>query len=176
MPSSNSGHAGRFGRPQAHHTAPGGNSRARAATISDSLSISANVRAVPPSAVKMAVSAVFRARTSRSARANRVFSPCFQLPSGIVCGSIFDMKLTSIPTTPETVIVCACGATYRTRSTRDNLKNRNCAACHPFFHWRAEVRRYPPAASRNSRVVTAARRRPARPASPLNSISPPKKR
>ncbi|HET6407392.1 MAG TPA: 50S ribosomal protein L31 [Chthoniobacteraceae bacterium] len=33
----------------------------------------------------------------------------------------------------ETTIHCACGASYQTRSTRQNLKIGICAACHPFF-------------------------------------------
>jgi large subunit ribosomal protein L31 len=33
----------------------------------------------------------------------------------------------------ETTIHCACGASYHTRSTRQNLKIGICAACHPFF-------------------------------------------
>ena len=33
----------------------------------------------------------------------------------------------------ETVIVCACGTTYKTRSTKQNIKLGICAACHPFF-------------------------------------------
>ena len=43
------------------------------------------------------------------------------------------MKSEIHPSYVETVIVCACGATYRTRSTRDNIKIGICAACHPFF-------------------------------------------
>lgn len=43
------------------------------------------------------------------------------------------MKADIHPNYTETVIVCACGATYRTRSTRDNIKIGICAACHPFF-------------------------------------------
>jgi large subunit ribosomal protein L31 len=43
------------------------------------------------------------------------------------------MKADTHPNYVETVIVCACGAAYRTRSTRDNLKIGICAACHPFF-------------------------------------------
>jgi large subunit ribosomal protein L31 len=31
------------------------------------------------------------------------------------------------------VIVCACGTTYKTRSTKQNIKLGICAACHPFF-------------------------------------------
>ena len=29
--------------------------------------------------------------------------------------------------------MCACGATYATRSTRQNIKLGICASCHPFF-------------------------------------------
>jgi len=43
------------------------------------------------------------------------------------------MKTEIHPTYYNTVIICACGATYRTRSTRENLKIGICAACHPFF-------------------------------------------
>jgi large subunit ribosomal protein L31 len=43
------------------------------------------------------------------------------------------MKADTHPNYTETVIVCACGAAYRTRSTRENLKIGICAACHPFF-------------------------------------------
>jgi large subunit ribosomal protein L31 len=43
------------------------------------------------------------------------------------------MKPDIHPNYRETVILCACGAAYRTRSTRENLKIGICAACHPFF-------------------------------------------
>ncbi|HLB33710.1 MAG: 50S ribosomal protein L31 [Verrucomicrobia bacterium RIFCSPHIGHO2_12_FULL_41_10] len=43
------------------------------------------------------------------------------------------MKSGKHPEYNETNIICACGAVYRTRSTRDNLKIGICAACHPFF-------------------------------------------
>jgi large subunit ribosomal protein L31 len=33
----------------------------------------------------------------------------------------------------ESQIVCACGAVYHTRSTKQNLRLGICAACHPFF-------------------------------------------
>lgn len=33
----------------------------------------------------------------------------------------------------ETVIKCACGATYPTRSTKQNIHVEICSACHPFF-------------------------------------------
>lgn len=43
------------------------------------------------------------------------------------------MKAGKHPDYNETTIICACGAVYQTRSTRDNLKIGICAACHPFF-------------------------------------------
>jgi large subunit ribosomal protein L31 len=43
------------------------------------------------------------------------------------------MKADIHPNYTETTIVCACGATYRTRSTRRDIKIGICAACHPFF-------------------------------------------
>jgi large subunit ribosomal protein L31 len=43
------------------------------------------------------------------------------------------MKPDIHPNYRETVILCACGAAYRTRSTRENIKIGICAACHPFF-------------------------------------------
>ena len=43
------------------------------------------------------------------------------------------MKAEIHPEYNETTIACACGASYRTRSTRSNLRIGICAACHPFF-------------------------------------------
>lgn len=43
------------------------------------------------------------------------------------------MKSEIHPKYVDTVISCACGASYRTRSTHDNIKIGICAACHPFF-------------------------------------------
>lgn len=33
----------------------------------------------------------------------------------------------------ETVVKCGCGSTFKTRSTRSELKVDICSACHPFF-------------------------------------------
>jgi large subunit ribosomal protein L31 len=43
------------------------------------------------------------------------------------------MKAGIHPEYHETEIVCACGAVYRTRSTRRDIRIGICAACHPFF-------------------------------------------
>jgi len=37
------------------------------------------------------------------------------------------------PDYQQTTIHCACGASYSTRSTRQNIKIGICASCHPFF-------------------------------------------
>lgn len=37
------------------------------------------------------------------------------------------------PQYKETVIKCVCGATYQTRSTKENIHVDICSACHPFF-------------------------------------------
>ena len=43
------------------------------------------------------------------------------------------MKAAIHPEYTETVIKCACGAEYQTRSTVANLQVEICAACHPFY-------------------------------------------
>jgi len=43
------------------------------------------------------------------------------------------MKKGIHPNYEETTIVCACGATINTRSTKPNIKVGVCSQCHPFF-------------------------------------------
>ena len=43
------------------------------------------------------------------------------------------MKPNIHPEYVDSQIVCACGAVYHTRSTKQNLRLGICAACHPFF-------------------------------------------
>ena len=43
------------------------------------------------------------------------------------------MKEKIHPKYKETAIVCACGNTIRTRSTKENIHVEICSACHPFF-------------------------------------------
>lgn len=43
------------------------------------------------------------------------------------------MKAKIHPEYTETTIACACGATYRTRSTKQNIKVGVCSQCHPFY-------------------------------------------
>jgi len=43
------------------------------------------------------------------------------------------MKKGIHPEYKETVIKCACGAEFKTRSTRQNIRVEVCSRCHPFF-------------------------------------------
>jgi len=43
------------------------------------------------------------------------------------------MKKGIHPEYEETTIVCACGNTIHTRSTKPNIKVGVCSQCHPFF-------------------------------------------
>lgn len=43
------------------------------------------------------------------------------------------MKKDIHPTSHEILASCACGNTFKTRSTRDDLKVTICSSCHPFF-------------------------------------------
>jgi large subunit ribosomal protein L31 len=43
------------------------------------------------------------------------------------------MKAEIHPEYFETTITCACGAVFKTRSTRKNLRVGICSHCHPFF-------------------------------------------
>lgn len=43
------------------------------------------------------------------------------------------MKAGIHPNYQQTVIRCACGATYATGSTKKDLRVDVCAKCHPFF-------------------------------------------
>lgn len=43
------------------------------------------------------------------------------------------MKKGIHPPYKEVVVRCACGAEYKTKSTRQNLNVEICSNCHPFF-------------------------------------------
>ena len=51
------------------------------------------------------------------------------------------MKTARHPTYGATTIVCACGATYPTRSTVPQLRVAVCAACHPWWTGQAQAGR-----------------------------------
>jgi len=43
------------------------------------------------------------------------------------------MKQGIHPAYNEVLVTCACGETFRTRSTRTDLRLEICSKCHPFF-------------------------------------------
>lgn len=43
------------------------------------------------------------------------------------------MKAGIHPKYQETTVSCACGNTFKTRSTAENIHVEICSACHPFF-------------------------------------------
>ncbi len=43
------------------------------------------------------------------------------------------MKTEIHPTRHLVTVVCACGNTFDTHSTKDELRLEICSACHPFF-------------------------------------------
>jgi len=43
------------------------------------------------------------------------------------------MKADIHPKYLECTVTCGCGATFKTRATRPELKVEICSACHPFF-------------------------------------------
>lgn len=40
---------------------------------------------------------------------------------------------------PQAQIICACGATYTTGSTKERIDIELCAACHPFFTGKQKI-------------------------------------
>lgn len=49
------------------------------------------------------------------------------------------MKLKIHPKYHEVTVRCACGATWKTRSTKDELRLEICSNCHPFFTGRQKL-------------------------------------
>ena len=49
------------------------------------------------------------------------------------------MKQGIHPKYHDVEVRCACGATWRTRSTRDELHLEICSSCHPFFTGRQKL-------------------------------------
>ncbi|PTM56777.1 50S ribosomal protein L31 [Desmospora activa] len=43
------------------------------------------------------------------------------------------MKAAIHPEYKKTTVTCACGNTFETGSTKENLRVDICSACHPFF-------------------------------------------
>lgn len=43
------------------------------------------------------------------------------------------MKKEMHPEMKKVVVTCACGATYETLSTKENLRTEVCSSCHPVY-------------------------------------------
>lgn len=43
------------------------------------------------------------------------------------------MRANIHPEMKETTVTCACGASFKTKSTRDNISVEVCSECHPFY-------------------------------------------
>ena len=43
------------------------------------------------------------------------------------------MRANIHPEMKETTIKCACGASFKTRSTKENIEVEICSACHPLY-------------------------------------------
>jgi large subunit ribosomal protein L31 len=43
------------------------------------------------------------------------------------------------PAYNEATVTCACGATFKTRSTRPSIKVDLCSMCHPFFTGKQKI-------------------------------------
>ena len=43
------------------------------------------------------------------------------------------MKAGIHPETKEATVTCACGATFKTKSTKDEIHIEVCNECHPFY-------------------------------------------
>src|SRR5436309_6596210 len=62
----------------------------------------------------------------------RLVRPRFTLIIGKVVGGR-SMKANIHPNYVEAVVKCACGETFRTRSTKPEIHLEICSKCHPFF-------------------------------------------
>ena len=49
------------------------------------------------------------------------------------------MKQDIHPKYSQTKIVCACGATYETGSTKENVHVEICGKCHPFYSGKQKI-------------------------------------
>src|SRR5258708_37589235 len=52
---------------------------------------------------------------------------------------ILDMKIGIHPEYVESTVVCACGNTFQTRSTKAMIRLEICSNCHPFFTGRQKL-------------------------------------
>ena len=44
-----------------------------------------------------------------------------------------DMKANIHPDVKEATVICACGATFKTKSVKETINVEVCSECHPFY-------------------------------------------
>lgn len=85
------------------------------------------------------------------------------------------MKPNIHPKYQEATVVCACGNTWTTRSTRTQLRTDVCSACHPFFTGEQRIVDTAGQVERFMRRMQRAQERPAAPApKPAAPVAPAK--
>lgn len=72
----------------------------------------------------------FRPGSVVSADQRSAFVVLFETPPGAV---VLNMQEDIHPNYVETTVVCGCGNSFKTRSTRPKIHVEICSACHPFF-------------------------------------------
>jgi large subunit ribosomal protein L31 len=79
------------------------------------------------------------------------------------------MKKGIHPEYVEAVVICACGNTFTTRSTKKTLKTDVCSKCHPFFT--GEQRIVDTAGQVERYMKRAGRKAPAKEAPPVEAAA-----
>lgn len=49
------------------------------------------------------------------------------------------MKTGTHPKYEEAEVICSCGNTFKTKSTKSVIKVESCAKCHPFYNGKHDV-------------------------------------
>ena len=70
-----------------------------------------------------------------------LFPPCVHGAHGGLCLAILgEMKPGIHPAYSEVTVTCACGHSFKTRSThKGNIRVEICSSCHPFFTGRQKL-------------------------------------
>ena len=55
------------------------------------------------------------------------------MPKNLVWREEDFMKANLHPEMKEVTVTCACGATFKTKSTEENIQVEVCSKCHPFY-------------------------------------------
>jgi large subunit ribosomal protein L31 len=64
---------------------------------------------------------------------------CAKIEADIDAGGYGSMKENIHPRYYRTVLTCACGESFETGSTKENLRVEICSKCHPFFTGKQKI-------------------------------------